>query len=372
MAVNLPLEIQNDNVLFAKNEELRMLRANLITINSQIESGTYSGKSIIENIYSQLLDTINFLLKQIEVIVVPEENRTDFTNGIVTLDDFGSFDILKYYNELQRLKWIYYSLAVMIQQMNETNTVSNNPALAQSDNILNQLNDNEFLVQGAENPVYDQEVTYKYDTIVQGDTLPTIAARNYDGDISQWPKISSANNITDSDLLDSDLVGVIIRIPVITQLNSQSIDDNLVYETKVTTITQASIDQYLYGRDILLVNKKMQISSSNDIKRVKGTACVVQNIQSRFLNSKGSLNPLTPDWGLDSLDRDSNIPPIISLDRLLTDMEYQAMADPRVVNASILRNTLKLNGDAFTVEMEIQLIGNRDSLIIPMRVPQVA
>lgn len=372
MAVALPPEIQNDTILYAKNEELRTLRGQLILLNSKIESGAYSGKSLIENLLTQLNSAIDFLAQQIELIIIPEENRAGFVAGTVTLDDHGSFEIIAYYNELQRLRWIYYSLDVAIKQMNETNTISTNPSQAQSQGVLNQLDDNEFLVQGGENPVHDSEVTFKYYTVVQGDTLPSIAVKNYNGDFSQWSKISGANNITDSALLDNNLVGQILKIPIITQTTSQVISDNLVYETQFTGTSQSEIDQFLYGQDVFLLNKKMQISSSNDIKRIKGVSGVVQNIQSRFLNTKGNLNPLNTTWGLESLDKDSNIPFVISLDRLLTDMEYQAMADPRVVYASVLRNKLKLIGDRFDVEMEIQLIGNSDSQIVTVQVPQTS
>lgn len=370
MAVSLPFEIQNDSVLYAKNEELKGIRAELISLNSKIESGTFSGKSLIENIYTRLNDTIDYILKQIEIIIIPQGQRTNFSNGLVSLDEYGSFDIIKYYNELYRLKWVYYTLKVAIMQMNTTNTVSNNPAQTISSGVLNQLNDNEFLVQGSTNPVYDQEVTYKYYTIISGDTLPDISKKMYNGDPMKWPLISSANNLYDSDLLDNNLAGRVIKIPIISQSNNKTINDNIVYELSFSGTSQKSIEQFLYGQDIYLNNKKMEVSNTNDIRRVKGMQCVVQNIQSRFYNTKGSLNPLNVSWGVQSLDKDSNIPPVISLDRLLTDMESQAMADPRVVYASILRNKLRLNGDAIVVEMEIQLIGNEDLLPISIEVPQ--
>lgn len=356
--MSLPFEIQNDLDLFSRNEELRSLRSSLITSVSKMDSGTFSIKKEFSSVVNDMVTVIDVILKRVVVTVIPKDDYSDFESGLLTLDTFASFDLMKYYNDLQKLKFYLNGITVALQSLQDITPVPLTPSSISDTGVLASLNSKEFIEQGSDSPVFETIQDYKYYTIIQGDTLQKIAIKVYAGEINKWVDIAHANNLSDNDLLDNDLVGQIIKIPIINSAKSIS-TFNLVYETFFDGITASAIEQFTYGRDIKVVNGKFQISGSGDLQRISGIKSVVQNIQDRFNNTKGSLNSLNTNWGILPLNDTKKVPFAIHLDRLLTDMERQAMLDPRVVSATVKRNKLVLSGDRLDIEMDIILIGGK-------------
>lgn len=361
----LPQEIQNDFSLFALNEELKRLRAEFGQAVSKMESGSYSIKKSFSGLIDNINNLIDSLTSAVEVAIIPSEVFADFEAGLVTLDEYGGFDIIKYYNGLKKLKFAYYGVVVALNQLQDVPVKPITPAMTQESGVLDSLDTKEFIEQGAENPVFEAQQSYKYYTIVQGDTLSVIASKVYSGDMNRWPEIAQANQITDSDLLDNNMVGLTIKIPVDAVANSNILNNNLVYEKFFDGLLQSAIDRYNYGRDIYLFRGdgyrgKFEISSIGDLKKIEGNNCLVYNLQSRFFNFKGALNPLNPTWGLERPMGLGNVPYAIALDRMLTDMESQCTDDPRVVSASINRKEIKIEGDVIRVSIDINTIGGKN------------
>lgn len=360
MAVLLPQEIQNDFDLFAQNERLKQLRADFNEAVSKMETGSYSVKQAFAGLVDQINSLLDTLTSAVETTVIPKDSFQDFLDGVVTLDEFGSFDIIEYYNGLKKLRFMYYGATVALQQLQDVPVKPVSPAITAQTGVLDSLDSNEFIEQGSDNPVFEAQQSFKYYVIVAGDTLQTIASKVFDGDINRWPEIAQANSISDSDLLDNNLVGQTLKIPTEAAASNNLQSNNLVFELYFLGTTQKEIDRFNYGRDLDLFEKKLQISGTGDLKRNEGLTCLVDNLQARFDNSKGALNPLNPTWGLDSPGDASDIPFVIILDRLLSNMESQATDDPRVVSAAVLRKQIEVDGDVIRVPMDITLIGNRD------------
>ncbi len=356
----LPLEIQNDTSLFGLNETLKNLRGDFGQAVSKMESGSFSIKKTFEGLIDEMNDTIDAITSRVEVAVIPEADFTDFENGDATLDEFGSLDIISYYNELKKLRLSLYGVTVALLSLQDSPTKPVTPSFVSESGVLDVLDTREFLEQGAENPVFEAQQSFKYYTIVQGDTLQKIASEIYDGDYHRWPEIAQANQLNDSDLLDDNLVGQVLKIPVDAATANRVSSGNLVFETFFDGVTQDAIDQFIYGRDFDLFNGQFQISGTSDLKRMSGITCVVKNLEYRFGNTKGALNPINPTWGLLALDESGDVPFVIMLDRFLSDMEAQATEDPRVLNAAILRKNLRIIGDRMDIEMQIDLLGGRN------------
>jgi hypothetical protein len=359
MAKALPTEIQSDLTLYNLNESIRKQRADLDTAISKIASGTYSGKTIISEALNRLEDSIKTLIELVEKVIIPEESFQDFLDANITLDEFASFDMLDYYNGLQKLLLYLNGFHVALLSLQDAPTKPIAPTQEIDGNILDVLNSNEFLEQGFRNPVFDNTPEYTYYTVVDGDTLQTIANKVFDGDTYRWPELAEANELSDNSLIDQDLVGLVIKVPVAQEVNASQIENNLVYEAFFSGTDQKSIDRFTYGSDLKIVNKHFEISGIGDLRRTEGIPLIVQNLQSRFNARKGSLNPLEQNWGVNKIEDNANVPSIIALDRLLSDMEAQAVEDGRVLYASALRRTTIKKGDRFDVKMEINLIGGK-------------
>lgn len=360
MAVELPQEIQLDLDLFTLNDQLRTKRSDFALAVSRMESQAYSIKKQFRNLVDDMISIIDQIISKVETAVIPKADFTGFEAGTVTLDEHGSFDILNYYGEINKLKLSLYGINVALLQIDDTNAIPLTPALSINANegTLDTLDENEFIEQGYENPVTELTQNFNYYTIMQNDTLHSIAAKVYSGDSSRWVEISRANNLRDSDLVGNQRLGETIKIPRGTGGNNL-FDNNLVYEKTFDNNSQKSIDRFNYGRDITLVEGKIQVDSENDLKWVEGINGVVENIKDRFDNTKTALNPLNPSWGLEPLGNFGNIPFPILLDRVLINMEAQAAEDGRVVSATIDRAKLDLKRDRLDVEMEILLIGSQ-------------
>lgn len=359
----LPVEIQQDISLLSYNERVRALRAQFAQATAQTQTGAFSAKRVFGIIVDDLLSTLRTAVRTVEALIIPKQQFVDFENGIVTLDDFASFDMLKYYNGLRKLIIIFTQAKVALQQLAEVpQQPVQPPRNSMQAGVLDTLDDSEFLDQGYGTPVAEAVPKYRYYTIRQGDTLQSIAAKVYSGNTSRWPDISAANNLLESDLIDQNLIGLTIKIPVDRASSGPSrAAANLVYEPAFNGTDQALIERYLHGVDLYVREGRLMADAQGDLMVVQGIPGTVQNINDRLNNIRGSLNPLHSDWGIELPNDYAQTPYAIALDRTLTAMEGQAAADPRVLFASIDRRNIRITGDALRADMEIRLIGGSTS-----------
>ncbi len=362
MAAPLPTEVQTNLDLYSLNESIRTQRSELDTAVSNLASGAYSAKNIFSELITRFEKTLNTAITLSEKVIVPEADFQDFEDGLTTLDQYASFDMLKYYNGLRKLLNFSNGFHVALLSLQDAPTLPITPVQEASGNVLDSLDTDEFIEQGATNPVHDAVPDFYYYTVHDGDTLQKIANIVFDGDTNRWPEIAQLNQLSDNDLIDLDLTGKVIKIPTVPGEGVSQSENNLVYEPFFDGTNEESIQQFTYGRDLKILDKHFEISATGDLKRVKGVACFIQNIQSRFGARKGTLNPSAENWGLDPIEDYSLVPQVIALDRLMSDMEAQTLEDGRTVSASALRRTIIKQGDRLDVNMEIFLIGGRSIL----------
>lgn len=355
----IPQELQNDFDLFQRNEELKYLRGKMAEAVSMMETGMYSIKKLFGYLITRMNAVIDELTELVETAVVPKERFEEFKNAQVTLDEFASYDTLQYYSDLKKLRFLNYGIIVALMRLQDTpaRPLASSYAALSEKGVLDTLDDREFIEQGATSPVFEMEQNYIYYTIQEGDTLASIAVRMYDGDASRWIDIARANGITDNDLLDDSMIGRVLKIPVSVGVSASQLVNNMVFEVYYGGASAKSIERYLYGRDIFMQDGKMLPSSMGDLLRMEGITCVLNNLQSRITTIKGALNPLNPDFGVEVPTENNDIPYAVAADRLLTDVEGQIQSDSRVSNAKVLRRSLKVDGDAIYIDVDVELIG---------------
>jgi hypothetical protein len=358
MIDNIPDLIYSSTELFSWNSKLKNLRGELNTAISEVQSGAQAMKKVMGDLMERIFATIEELRILVEAAVIPKDSSDDFTNGLVTFDQFADFDMIEYYNGLNQLKLAFTGITAALRQISEVpqKALSPVPDSGSGDGILDTLSDTEYLEQGWENPVTEVETKFSYYEIIAGDTLQGIAAKVYNGDVTKWPEIADVNEISDSDLLDNALDGVVIKIPESGTGVARS-DSNLVYEPFFKGDAQTDLNLFLHGSDLALdVNRNIAVDSQGDFKTIDGIKCVSENVQDRFLLGEGELNPLHPYYGV-GITVDDSVPYMVRLEKILRDMEYQAMADPRVVSANVNRKSIEIKGDRFDVEITMSLIG---------------
>lgn len=359
MAGQLPQGLQTDLNLLGLNERLKALRVEFIFAVSKMESKAFSVKKSFKALRANFVETINSLIEATEIIIIPKDRYDDFVNGLTTLTEHGSFELLDYLNGLHKFKFFILQIDVALLSLQNTKAVPTIPSNQTSENVLDILDSDEFADQGYNNPMFEIEKSVTYYTIIEGDTLQSIAVKEFDGDATRWVDISKENQITDNDLIDGDLIGETIRIPGDSSAGNVSAS-NLVYEGFFDGTSQKLIDRFTYGRDIFLINGRMVVDSTNDIRTVEGRQGVKDNIQDRYKRTVNSLNPMNPSWGLVPLNQtDGRIPYPIMIERSLIDMENQATLDGRVLGANIDRSKIKIRGDRIDIIMEIRLIGSQ-------------
>jgi LysM repeat protein len=351
------LDMPRNDTLAVYNANLAELRAKLQQANSKIQAGVVSTRRAIGTLDSAIETVIKNILSTIEVLVIPKNVAGDFQNGVVTIDQYASWDTMAYYNGLRRLHVELMSLraAMYMSQADGEQAIS----IPQSDSggtFIDVLDSDEFTDQGYGTPVTDRREQYTYHTVQQGDTMMSIAIKYY-GDYHKWTRIATANSLDDDDFLSDDIVGQTIKVPIQQSALLARGNDNLVYEPLAHANDPASIERSLYGSDIDTSNGRLSVDGRGDIKRTAGIPCVMQNVSRRITTPKGGLNPLHPGYGIEGLAGSTKAPYLISIDRLIEDMEDQAHSDPRVVSAVLARDKLKLRGDRIDVPITIDLIG---------------
>jgi hypothetical protein len=286
--------------------------------------------------------------------------HADYMSCEVAFQDYASFEVCAYFKEIVKLRLTAYGLTAALKSMPPQNKIPLNPNSLSAPGSLyfDSLDDNEFADQGWQMPVQNVEGYFKYHEVKVGETLQSIAVKYYK-DQSFWRLIARENQLYESDLIDMNMSGTVLKIPVIgrKQFSAKS-DNNLVYEQYRSDNAQ-EYQKYLCGADIYLDNGNfLEVDAGGDIMITTGSDCVVANINDRITHDRGSLNPLHPTWGIKKIGTYGNIPFLITLERFLTDIEAQGMNDPRILSAKVRRDTLKLEGAAIEFDIEYTIVGN--------------
>lgn len=342
---------QNEKIVQADNN-IRTMRSSIYTANDDIQAGIVSIRRSLGIIDINLLAEINSLKGEFINTVIPSHLLEDFYAGIYTLQNFTDLDSMSYFGGLLDLEGIVYGLgaAKKIAEDSIERPVSTGYTQTELPDYLDTLSEDEFVDQGSLMPVSDFMQNFLYYTVTQSDTLQNLAIKFY-GDYSKWIDIAEVNAIKDNDLLNGSYVGKKIRVPVSGD-NFYQFDNNLVYEHSMS-VSNVSLEKYFFGSDIKVDNGKMSFDGSGELQLVHGIKCASQNILRRFIVKKGNLTPLSSDFGLSEFD--NNTPFFIKLDKILSDIESQAEADPRVYCATIDRSNIRINGDSVYVPVCLEL-----------------
>jgi len=304
-----------------------------------------------------MTETIDMLLLESLKIMIPQTFKEDYDDGLASLTDgFCSFEMIDYFNGLQKMKLIANGItAALVANPERKEQSIQLTADEAGGNYSGVLDSDEFAEQGFNRPVAEQTLYFNYHVVKQGETLRSIADL-YFGDWTYWVQIAKVNSLTESDLIDDDLIGEIIRIPVENSTNLIR-GNNLVFEGAFDSASVINVQKYLYGRDLATENQNIKISGKNDLAVIEGLDCVVDNIIDLVSADKDSLNELHPNWGVAMPEQISDEPFFVSIEKMLVDMEQQVMSDARVLSAQVLRQDLQVQADALSVIMDVALIG---------------
>jgi len=319
--------------------------SNISDENESIQSGTTTAFQTMPALIDSLLSLTEETQDLIISTFLTQDQQTDYENGDITIDDIMDFDLVIFYNTLQKIKISCTNIKGVfnsIPKPDEIRFYSNN------DNYT--LSEEQF--SGDEN-IIDNTTEFYYYTVLDGDTARIIALRELK-DIEKYINILQINNIAENDFIDGSLVGTKIKIPTSVGVIARG-DDNLVYESQTS-----DIDKYIYGADIITgLENKLKTSSKGDLLTISGSENVVSNVIRRISNTKGSLNVFNPNWGVIAID-DSNAPLYVKIDRYLTDMIDQVQSDPRIKSVKLNLDKLKWNGETITSHFMVFLT-NSDS-----------
>lgn len=322
---------------------------NIIVENINIQSGKNTPFDNLPTILSRLLGNVILALIAFLNAYIPALDRTDFDNGDLTLDDFVSIDLLNFYNAQQQIATFGEGMNGILNSIPRENEIR---YYANADDYtLTQEQFDELNKQAIVN-----DSTFIYYVVKQGDTLRRIAQKIY-GNSEKYTRIAQTNNISNNDIIDNNLIGAILKIPIQVSSIARG-DDNLVFEG---VIDPNDVNIFLHGKDILLEDGKMLISKTGDIRIVQGKTNVLQNLENRLSGRKGGLNTFQPNWGLISPD-DSNSPFLVKIDRYLTDVQTQLLSDPRVESVKVDLDTLEIDGEAISFSNDIEIIGSDTKL----------
>lgn len=362
MSELLPLQIQATDIQ-QLHEQIINLRSEFATATSKVQTGSFSVRKVMGDISTRLQDAIRETITKIEATLVPKDQFADFEIGVRTLNEFADFDSLQYYNGLNQLKTYLRGIDAAMIEVQDASVRSYGPQITSEDGVIDILTEEEFIDQGFLTPVVEQQPAHSFYVVKQGDSLRSIALSELDDPV-RWPEIAAANDISDSDLLDGLWVGRTIKVPLDVSISNSQAEDNLVYETYYAT-NQEELNRFFFGRDIALKDGRFVLTSSGKLAVTEGMENVQNALQERFRERRGELNPMHPFYGLFPMEDPGRMPLVIFLDKLLSDMESQATADPRVIAAFVDRARLKREGDVLRVAIRIELLsGNKTDMVI--------
>jgi hypothetical protein len=278
------------------------------------------------------------------------EQQTSYSAGDLTLDEIVEIELVYFFNILQKIKIYNDSMAGVVK------TAPPFSEIRYSENSnLYRLMEEQF--DSTDERKFENDTTFYYYTVMEGDTSRLIAMRELK-DPEQFWKILDLNSITENDFIEGTMIGKQIKIPLVVSGAGRG-SDNLVYETN-----QDDIASFLYGTDISTgINNDLMLSGTGDIATVSGSDNVVSQIERRISNRKGSLNTVNPGWGVLSPD-DGNAPLLVKVERYLNSVIEQVRKDPRVQTAQMDLDRLDWSGEALSVPVKIELVNNEASEVI--------
>ena len=187
-------------------------------------------------------------------------------------------------------------------------------------------------------------------TVVQGDTLPKLAARFY-SDYDKVSIIAAANNLKVSDFENEAMVGKSIIIPLETPAQSREIQNNLVYSARDDQATTRERIIAVLGNDLLLnADREIVADGTGDLALVYGEECYIENVKDRTSFPAGTLL-LHPGWGL-NVDV-GNALGQIALNKIMKSIQTQITADPRTRVGLVDQAGVIIDGDAVRIPVKL-------------------
>jgi len=344
---DIQAEIGYNSNFISSSVEIENIIDMIATENENIQAGKSTAMALLPTYCANLKEAVRQSLESFIDTFLSTSQQTSYAAGTITIDEIINFDLLAFYNSLQKVKIATNQLSGVL------NSIVVQEELRYYSNANDYLLTTDQFDSGDENKV-ENTSTFKYYTVMEGDTARIIALREL-RDAEKFISILKINNITENDFIDGTLIGERIKVPMLISSATRG-DDNLVYESD-----DENIDAFLYGSDIALgVNDEMLISSSGDLLGKTGIDNAYDNIENRLANNKGSLNVFNPNWGTVAID-DSNAPLMVKIDRYLTDVTGQIQSDPRVESVKINLDKLEWKGETISVPYTIFFIGSEQS-----------
>ena len=299
-----------------------------------------------------LKENIKETQKRMILKYVQSDLIDDYLNEDITLEDFLNESQIRYFNELQKLLILsnYISVSTILSNSKKININS-----YFNSSFLDAINENEFKKQTSTNnfnTIENVEVDYIFYIIKENDTLESIAQTFY-GDYRQFTLLEKENNITNNDLIDKNMTGYVIKIPIIDNMLVKN-QYNLVYY-KIKDKNKDEINKFYLGNDLSLRNKKIEVDSSHDLKIADPIDTAIQNITDRINTRKNQLNPLHPSYGLNPIHEYNNVPPNIIVKKYIKEITDQIQSDPRVLNVYIDEKEIIIEKNSIYININVKL-----------------
>jgi len=365
-----PFEIIDDfrntyNTLLNTFEEIT-------NIPNQIVSYFTALKTAANNLYNDLVlfgDNVsanwnNFVSK----INGVEEKNDDFEERLFT--STSGLPITDLENETAQLDEDLLNIQDALEQnkikLNEMKGTEKYYGISEQEKIYNvddkTLEDTDFLsdqIQKQENAFISRNRVY-YE-VQQGDTLPKLGNKFY-GDYTKGNIIGEANDLKNSDFENEVLLGRNIIIPLDYKSPSKLLDNNLVYYKKLKQATPKERQLQILGNDFdLNNNREIVVDGTGDLGLVYGENCYLENIEDRCKYSRGTLNPIHPNWGI--MLEIGNAPSSVAIQRIFENIETQALSDPRTKQAFVSKEEADLTGDTLRIPLHLKPYSGKEEVI---------
>jgi len=314
--------------------------------NTSIQSGQTTFTGPIVDLTQTLLTSTNSALDSLVQTFLTEFQVNSYQSGDLTLDEILSFDLLFFYNALQKVKLQAQGLnGILRSSINQGETQYYQNAddyrltTEQFEDDSNRVENNTF---------------FTYYTVVDGDTARSVAQKTLQ-DSEKFIDILRINNISDNDFTDGNLIGQNIKIPATLETLSRGAD-NFVFEAETTDPIK-----FLYGTDLAVdENKNLLLSATGDLRGQTGLENAFQNVENRIQNEKGTLNVLRPNFGVSPLNN-SNAPVLVNINKYINDFIYQIQSEPRVESVDLKTDKIDWSGEVLSLSADISFIGTDET-----------